>query len=396
MIQEPLRVQLPGRASSIGMNTADRIYAVAFDDQKQANLICTNLEGLTIWTLRFPLSRHELRLADDGTAWFGIHKQLHQVSPDGRILKIVKLPCHENEEFGSFLISKEGFICSLQYRLDMSGDPRVVKLDSDGHLLWSTAIVLNQIANEGAREIGVHTEWKHQPVKPRMPENWVAIVPQPLLLSGNYLLASFAEQPHSGIGRAYCLDATDGKLLWTTEPLPISTNAIAGNGRFLIGAQGYGAFDTYLYDKAGTILTHWHSHGDYLLSEDGEFRLAEMENSLPSNMYFSILREDGSVQKGPHLPGYYTTYPAIDKEGTAAFWRNGELILIDKNLEKYVLYTDPSVPERALMSRMLLTNQGKLLFTLEKELWIVKTDLKPLAESDWPCKDGNLQGNPVI
>jgi hypothetical protein len=48
------------------------------------------------------------------------------------------------------------------------------------------------------------------------------------------------------------------------------------------------------------------------------------------------------------------------------------------------------------MTRMLLADDGTLVFGLEDELFLVPTDLGPMADSSWPCGGGNAGGNPVF
>jgi hypothetical protein len=48
-----------------------------------------------------------------------------------------------------------------------------------------------------------------------------------------------------------------------------------------------------------------------------------------------------------------------------------------------------------MMSRMLLSPDGSLVFSVGHEVWIVAAGLGSLAESPWPCGGGNLQNNPV-
>ena len=132
-----------------------------------------------------------------------------------------------------------------------------------------------------------------------------------------------------------------------------------------------------------------------MIDEDGRVRSVEMENSLPSRMRFVTLEDDGGVGDGPLLDGYYTTYPAISREGVVAFWRNGELVLIDDRMAKDVIYSDPPTAEQGVMSRMLLSPGGSLVFSVGHEVWVVDAGLGSLAESPWPCGGGNLQNNPV-
>jgi hypothetical protein len=163
----------------------------------------------------------------------------------------------------------------------------------------------------------------------------------------------------------------------------------------MIGSQGYDAFETSLYDVNGVRSSTWPSHGYYLVSEAGEVRALEMENVMPSRMRFSVLQPDGSVRKGPRMPGYRSTYPVIDREGTAAFWRDGKLQTVDSELKRKVLFSDDSVTDGVPMSRALLLDRGELVLAIGSELWIFATELAPLATSVWPCAEANLARNPV-
>jgi hypothetical protein len=98
---------------------------------------------------------------------------------------------------------------------------------------------------------------------------------------------------------------------------------------------------------------------------------------------------------GPPLDEYYTTYPTISREGVVAFWRNGELVLIDDRMFKEVIYSDPLAAKQGVMSRMLLSPDGSLVFSVGHEVWIVDAGLGSLAERPWPCDGSNLQNNPV-
>jgi hypothetical protein len=185
-----------------------------------------------------------------------------------------------------------------------------------------------------------------------------------------------------------------GALLWVTDPAPTSTLAIAGPGRFYQGVQGYGAFETRLLGPDGEILRRWEVHGYIVIDEAGGVRCVEMENVLPSRMRYSLLLPDGDVQRGPLLEGYYTTYPLVSHEGVVAFWRNGELVLIDDRMERHVIDSDPPAAKEGVLSRMLLSPWGSLVFAIDNEIRVVDAGLGSLATSPWPCGGGNVQNNP--
>jgi hypothetical protein len=394
------RYQLNARPMKIALSPSGRLFIVlesATDGDRTITLACHDLDGQQLWvrhlsTAHLPL----LRIADNDTVWVGGGTTLDQWSSDGTQLQSLPLQWQRDEELGSFLLAPSGYyVCSKARRKPTTTRPRVFRCDWDGHLRWSTVLPIQPVAYEGVVEMGVRTGWKMQPMRPWLPKSWQPDYHEPLLLAGSRLLVSFVDFS-SGIGFSYGLDAQSGDLLWTTRPGPTGSKAIVAPGQFLIGSQGYGAFDTYLYADDGAIVQQWPSHGYVVLNETGQFRLAEMENVIPSKMHFGILEQDGSVRKGPHLDDYYTTYPVMTRDGITAFWRSGVLIVIDHDLEQHVLYADSQFSDRALMSRMLLSHYGHLIFTLDQELWIVDAGLGPLASSVWPCGSGNLQGNPVL
>jgi len=101
------------------------------------------------------------------------------------------------------------------------------------------------------------------------------------------------------------------------------------------------------------------------------------------------------VSDGPLLSGYYTTYPALDAEGTAVLWRDGKLLAVDPDLQARTLFAQDD--DRAVMSRILLLERGRVVFSLHDELFLVgSTGLASLDNGPWPCGDGNLHGNPVL
>jgi len=138
-----------------------------------------------------------------------------------------------------------------------------------GTTRWSTHLPVGDVEYEGIVEMSVESGWQPRPKKAWRPGDWQPSYHEPLLLSGDRLLASYFEMS-SGIGCSYCLNALDGRLLWTTPLRPSSSLAIADEGEFLVGVQGYGAFDTYRYGRDGTVQPHWPSHAYLLVRENGK------------------------------------------------------------------------------------------------------------------------------
>ena len=114
---------------------------------------------------------------------------------------------------------------------------------------------------------------------------------------------------------------------------------------------------------------------------------------------FRILHQDGSLRDGPPLNEYYTTYPALDADGTTVFWRDDKLQAVDADLRTRVLLAHPGRQDGRLIvtSRVLLLDDGVVAFALDDELLIVRdTGLAALDTGPWPCADGNIHGNPVV
>ncbi|HZO67965.1 MAG TPA: hypothetical protein VFB74_23455 [Kribbellaceae bacterium] len=216
---------------------------------------------------------------------------------------------------------------------------------------------------------------------------------QPLLVSGDRVLVGVTDGS-SGIGICTILDTVTGQIIATTEPAPYGYKAIAGPGQFLVGRQGYSAFSSTLYDRDGRAMQNWPSHGMMLVDRHGTIRGPESENRLPSRSLFRVLNADGSLRDGPPLSGYYTTYPALDADGSAVFWRDGRLLAIDSGLQMRELFTRED--QRAVMSRVLLLDHDQIVLALDDELLAFRnTGLAALDTGPWPCADGNIQGNPA-
>jgi hypothetical protein len=399
-MQDVRRIQLESTPTAIALSGAGHLF-VEMHTKREHNsattLACFDLDGRLCWNLDLAIpSPTTLRVAEDGSPWIGSGDRLTQWGMDGLARHSTLLQWADGEQVGSFLLAPDGYyVCSQVRYQSASIPPRVQRYDLDGHLCWSTMLPFQPLSYDGVIEMSVESGWEARPKQPWQPRDWRPDRQEPMLLAGDRLLVSYIDYS-SGISVSYALDALAGDLCWMASPRPSGSKTILAADQFLLGSQGYGAFETCLYDWDGTVRQRWPSHGYIVLTETGQIRLVEMENVLPSKMHFSILDLDGSVIQGPHLDDYYTTYPVLTRDNTTAFWRSGSLILIDAELQKHVLYTDPQLSNHALMSRMLLSEDGKLIFTLGQELWIADARLKPLAKSIWPCGGGNPQGNPVF
>jgi outer membrane protein assembly factor BamB len=390
------RIDVGGFVKRLALSPSGMIFAVT----THGTLVCLDQSGLKAWERQFVPSSSlplVLRVADDGHPWVGVDGTIVEIDHDGRDRFSLKLDLDRNERLGSFLLVPDGFYVCLYRPTHGDQGPRVIRLDRSGSSIWSTTLPVGTINFRGVVEAGVHTGWTTQPMQPWRPETWEPVPDgesEPLLVSGDRLLASFCEFVRSGIGCSYALNTENGALLWVTEPSPTGTLAIAGSGRFYQGLQGYGAFETRLLGPDGSVLRRWDSHGYLVISEDGRVYSVEMENRLPSRMRFVTLLDDGGIARGPSLDGYYTTYPIVTDKREVVFSRNGKLVLIDKGMTMEIINRDRLL-NNGVMSRMVLSPEGSLLFSVDHEVWIVQAGLGSLAKSPWPCGGANIRNNPV-
>lgn len=85
-------------------------------------------------------------------------------------------------------------------------------------------------------------------------------------------------------------------------------------------------------------------------------------------------------------------YPALDADGAVVFWRDGKLQTISQDLQGRELLTCPD--KCAAMSRILLIDDGQVIFALDDEVLIFsRAGLAALDCGPWFCAEGNLPEN---
>lgn len=377
------RIPLPAFAQSIVMSPNGLVYVGMAKNRwqdKTGTILCFDLDGVRLWEKQYPsMYPQSLKLDQSGDIWLASDTHLRKYDTTGNPIADYEIDWADYGAMGGFIVAQDGYyVCSRLQSYDFEG-PSVRRYLSDGSLVWQSALPKGPSDRKRHKEYG----WRPHP----------SGYDQPLTLSGPILIARYRNDI-SGVGQVYGLDSSTGQHRWSTPTQPTAPVAIATEGRFLIGSQGYGNFDTCLYDESGTV-QHWSSSGFILITEAGEIRCVEMRNTSEP-MHFCILKTDGVIRKGPHLSSYYTAYPVLDDNSAAVFWRDGKLLAVDRDLQLHVLYEDAGHMRFTSYSRILLFEGHKLVFGSGQELWIFDVDLAPMARSPWPCQFGNLEGNPVF
>jgi hypothetical protein len=364
----------------------------------QTTLSAVDLSGTVLWRRFFDGFTPTPRATDGGSVWLGHHGSdgaaLEEIGRDGSAVRTISIAHSPDEQLGSFLILPDGFCTAwtsgpVRYR-----GGRVDRRDAEGACTWSAVIKPDQIAHHCIMEASEETGWVSRPKRPWIPRSFQFSLWEPLLISGDRIMASY-QDVKSGLGISYFLDARKGVVINSTTPAHIGHKAIPGKGEFLVGVQGYDEFTTVRYDRDGTETTHWPTHGAMLTDHAGKLLGIELDNRTAAQQRLRILGSDGTLSDGPVLTGYQTTHPALDRNGTAAFWRDGRLLAVDSELTLRELFTTNDDRSFA-SSRLLLLEDGIVAFMLGGDLFIFRTTLGPLDDSVWPCGDGNINGNPAV
>lgn len=400
-------VRMPGQVWGLAApDQSGPLFVTSYRGRDLLGTVLTALDvsGQVLWQRESEGHPGPPRVSSDtGNVWIA-HRTPGQdvvceIDASGTVVRTIA-PVHErSERLCAFVVLGQQVITAWlrvgRGRLALAGRaPRIALHDHDGGMRWSTPTALDKISYPGVVEAGVDTGWEVRPMRPWAPRSIRAHRRTPLMVAGDRVAATFSDDS-SGIAVTFFLDSRDGRLIAATPPEPTEHKAILGPGEFLIGSQGYGAFSTSHYDADGTIVRRWPTHTMPLVDSKGRIRRAEFENVEPSRSHFVALEPDGAVRKGPHLSGYYTSYPVLDRDGTAAFWRDGRLLAISAELQSRELLASPD-DQRKVMSRTVLLEHGQVAFALDDELLLVSgTGLSAMDDGPWPCADGGLHGNPV-
>ncbi|MCP3916129.1 MAG: hypothetical protein GY711_11285, partial [bacterium] len=298
---------------------------VLSSSEEEARLDAYDQELTPLWSSRIEGRGRALTTGPDGKLWLLHGAGATCFGDDGFRVAGVEIATPKKTCLSAFAQVAGGFVFASQHdvRTRMCA-PRLERVRNDGSVLWSTALPVEPVAHDGAVEMSADEGWKPRPMDPWTPQTWFSTSSR-LTVSGDAVLACFSEMPRSGIGYGYVLSLADGTLRFTTQVGPITEVAPFGDGEFLVGYQGYGAFETLRYGRDGRVLDRWPSHGLYVVIGN-DVRVIEMENVLPSKMRLVRLAPGGTVIKGAWLDGYATSRPYLRADGTLLFVRNGELL----------------------------------------------------------------------
>lgn len=401
------------------------IVQTAFDTREWGVTLvrAVDLRRKVLWERRVRGRPYPPRLTGTGTLWVANRSPtgvvvMNELDRTGRRVDMIRLDSDRLEVLGAFVAVPDGIVAlwlpavpgrvlPRSRREELARwlptkrgrstprrrHARLARHDRGGATRWSTSLPLIDIPGGYVVRLGHGTGGEIRREPPWTP-NTLMSRDDPLLISGSRVAATVACF-NTGAAVTFFVSVETGQLLGQTAPGRSHSKAIAGPGEFLIGYLGH-PDRTAHYDAAGAVVREWQTHAQILVGADGVTAGAELKFIEPSQSHFVRLRSDGTVEQGPALSGSYTTYPALDRDGTSVFWRDGVLHAVDADLRMREL-AEVRRRERALPSRALLLEDGHVVFTLDGEVIVHREPaLGPLNEGVWPCGEGGLRGNPVL
>jgi hypothetical protein len=192
----------------------------------------------------------------DRTPWVLDSEGAWACGDGGHCLARVKVSPREGMRLSAFGPVENGFVFAWQHEVRTPMRPPILeRVNSDSATLWSVTLPVGSVGYEGVVQMRADEGWKTRPIDPWIPTSWFS-TSRTLPVSGDAVVVCFAD-PRSGIGFGYVVSLTDGALRYTTQNGPIHEVAPIGEGAFLVGYQGYGAFETLQYDREGRVSERW-------------------------------------------------------------------------------------------------------------------------------------------
>jgi hypothetical protein len=330
----------------------------------------------TLWSLNLGPRALGFRLDKKGTLWVIDRAGASAFTMKGEVMTRIDAPALNRMEVAALAFVDDDLVFAYQHGEDDPPDrPGLVRVTRKGAVRWSS-----RLSTEAVVFGGDPSDRRHAvDARDRLhPTSWVCSYRKAgdLTISDDRLLAVYSDMPRTGLAIGYVVSLDAGEVRYATQRGPIECVAPAGDGAFLIGYMGYGAFETSLYDRDGSVPIRWESHGHFVIS-DHDIRVIELENITPSRCRLARLMPGGRVVRGDLLEGYYTSEPYVRDDGRILFAREGMMIAADDLMIDERVRIVPAGVRDAFHTRVLAGRDG--VFTT----WSVNCPAPKVETPEW-------------
>lgn len=320
-----------------------------------------------------------VRIDGRGTIWLADAAALLGFDERARQVHLVEPPLPEGAQIDAFLPLDDGFVVTCGGITAAT----VMRLRTDGSPVWTRVMPSGPVT----------LTLDGQTIGPYAPKEWYPTGTSPLVVAGGSLLAALGES----WGQAYLcssLDLAEGTVRWTTpEDAYTDVAALAPDG-FLLGKRSWGRAAT-LAILGGSIQMSWPIEGRMLVTESSLWMVADGRQDVTgSRPAVAVVPRDGRPASlrslSPRIRGTPCalageTILVLCGEGWTRLDASGAIV---ENHDLGALASG--------VSRVVTNNRGRFAFIMHgfldrepSQLWILDTDLPPLASGPWPCDGGD-------
>ena len=152
-ILEQTKIQLSGLVSKYGLNKSGVLFAILNPNKMDESwnnywLVGIALDKGILWEYKTSDFRpNQLRISDTGDAYISNGNEIRQISEDGEIQKSIIFETNSDQEIGSFVLLKDGFLITFQGK--DKPNAKVQRTTFDGERIWESPISTKDISYKG-------------------------------------------------------------------------------------------------------------------------------------------------------------------------------------------------------------------------------------------------------
>ena len=306
-------------------NRLDQQTLCGINREDQRSFMVTRLDGYLLSTTLLPRTCRLGDICGDICLLIG-QDTLFCSADQGFSFKEISIPLEAGEHLSQVKIYRQEIIVLLSRMKKPPAqelEPRLLRLTLSGALIWQTRLpVVNE---QHVRIISPGKSPEELPERRECaPRYWVLTQVQ---ISGETLMATYADPATSGLGAWYAVNLNNGELIWHSRSEPVTYACALSKDRFLLTASGYGALDTYLFDRENLISEHWPTSGPCFETRQGQLMSIQTSSKHNGQQLVELAPGGQIISCSPPFPeGKGHTGTPIQLAGDKTFfWRDNHL-----------------------------------------------------------------------